>query len=102
MEPRRNPRLRWRPLRSLFYRFPSVFICGPIKMPLPDRRLLRRGLGGFFGLASGDLGLQDAVLGAAVDLLFANAVETRGIATSFRHEFLFRRTENALARSAVG
>jgi hypothetical protein len=56
---------------------------------LLGRRLLRCGLGGFFGFASGDFGLQDAILGAAIDLLFANAVETRGVATSFRHDFLF-------------
>jgi len=59
-------------------------LSGTIKM-----FLLRSGLGGFFGFASGDLRLQDAILGAAVDLLFANAVETRGIATCFRHDFLF-------------
>ena len=58
-------------------------------MPLLGRRLLRCGLGGFFGFASGDFGLQDAILGAAVDLLFANAVEARGVATCFRHDFLF-------------
>ena len=51
--------------------------------------LLRRGLGGFFGFTRRDLRLQDAILGAAVDLLFADAVEARGVATSFRHDFLF-------------
>ena len=55
--------------------------------------LLRGGLGGFFGFASGDLGLQNAILCAAVDLLFANAVETRGVATCFGHDFLFRKRE---------
>ena len=50
---------------------------------------LRGGLGGFFGFTRGDFGLQQAILGAAVDLLFANAVETRGVATCFGHEFLF-------------
>jgi hypothetical protein len=50
---------------------------------------LRRGLGGFFGFASGDLRLQDAILRATVDLLFAKAVEARGVATCFRHDFLF-------------
>jgi hypothetical protein len=50
---------------------------------------LRRGLGGFFGFASGDLRLQDAILGAAVDLLFAKPVETRGVATCFGHNDLF-------------
>ena len=51
--------------------------------------LLRRGLDGFFGFTRGDLGLQDTILGAAVDLLFADAVEARGVATCFRHDFLF-------------
>ena len=51
--------------------------------------LLRRGLGGFFGFTRRDLRLQDTILGAAVDLLFANAVETRGVATSFGHDFSF-------------
>jgi hypothetical protein len=50
---------------------------------------LCRGLGGFFGFASSDLGLQYSILGAAVDLLFANAVEPRSVATSFGHDFLF-------------
>ena len=40
-------------------------------------------------ITSRDFGLQNAILGAAVDLLFANAVETRGVATCFRHDFLF-------------
>jgi hypothetical protein len=51
--------------------------------------LLRGGLGGFFGFTRGNFGLQRAILGAAVDFLFAKAVESRGIATCFRHEFLF-------------
>jgi hypothetical protein len=51
--------------------------------------LLRCGLGGFFGFARGDFRLQYAIFGAAVDLLFANAVETRGVATCFGHDFLF-------------
>ena len=59
-----------------------MFICGPLRISL-----LRCGLGGFFGFASGDFSLQDPVLGAAVDLLFANAVETRGVATCFGHDF---------------
>ncbi len=66
------------------------------------RQLLRCGLGGFFGLTSGDFRLQNAIFGAAVDLLFADAVEARGVATSFRHDFLFSCTGNALAGSAVG
>jgi len=51
--------------------------------------LLRCGLGGFFGFARGDFGLQDAILGAAVDLLLAEAVETGGVATCFGHDYLF-------------
>jgi hypothetical protein len=51
--------------------------------------VLRGGLGGFFGFTGGDFGLQCAVLGAAVDLLFAEAVETGGIATCFGHNLLF-------------
>jgi hypothetical protein len=47
---------------------------------------LRRRLAGF---TRGDLRLQYAILGAAVDLLFANTVETRGVATCFGHDFLF-------------
>jgi len=63
---------------------------------------LRWGLGGFFGFTSGDLRLQNAILGAAVDLLFADAVETRSVATCFGHDFLFSSTGNALAGSAMG
>jgi hypothetical protein len=90
---------RWKPINTdknlplsrlerKFYLCLSVFICGPLKSFL-RRWLRRRGTRAFFGFASGNLRLQCAIPGAAVDLLFANAVETRGIATSFGHDFLF-------------
>lgn len=59
---------------------------------------LRRGLRGFFGFAGGDLGLQRAVLGAAVDLLFAKAMESRGVATCFGHDFSFLKRARSDAR----
>jgi hypothetical protein len=51
--------------------------------------ILRGWLGGFFGFTGGDFGLQCAVFGAAVDFLFAQAVEARGVATCFGHNLLF-------------
>lgn len=55
---------------------------------LATQRILHCGFG-LFGFTRGDLRLQDAILGAPVDLLFANAVEARGVATCFGHDFLF-------------
>ena len=55
-------------------------VCQKLLANVRSTRILRRRLGGFFGLTRGDLRLQDAVLGAAVNLLLANAVEARGVA----------------------
>jgi hypothetical protein len=53
------------------------------------RRFRRHDTRSFFGFTRGNLGLQDAILGAAVDLLLAKPVEARGVATCFGHDFLF-------------
>ena len=55
-------------------------VCQKLLANVRSTRILRRRLHGFFGLTRGDLGLQDTILGATVNLLFADAVETRGVA----------------------
>jgi hypothetical protein len=74
----------------------SSFICalGEASARLRTLNELRCGLGGLFGFASRNFGLQQAIFRAAVDLLFAKPVETRGVATCFGHDFLFSNNGN--------
>jgi len=70
------------------------------RIALDDQRLsCGLGLFGSRSLALRDFRLQRTISGATRDLLFAKPMESRGIATSLRHDFLFsaapRRTSRA-------
>jgi hypothetical protein len=71
-------------------------------MPLAISKKLRRRFGFFSagGFAGRNFRLQCAIAGAACDLLLTEAVESRGVATCFGHNFLFLVPEVTLAGSA--